>query len=103
MRPCADIVRCMDVASSPGHSQILSHSHGEKSGEGLGSLLRHGPEMVDSVSIIESYVLTKSISGLRRSNDPRPSPDFLHGCEIKSGSGLATRLVHGLVLPTSSR
>ena len=38
------------IASSPGHSQILSHSRGEKSGEGLGSKLRHGPEMVDSVS-----------------------------------------------------
>ena len=38
------------VASSPGHSQVLSCSHGEKLGDGLGSLLRHGPEMVDSVS-----------------------------------------------------
>ena len=28
------------LASSPGHSQILSHSRGEKSGEGLGSKLR---------------------------------------------------------------
>ena len=37
------------LASSPGHSQILSRSRGEKSGEGLGSKLRHGPEMVDSV------------------------------------------------------
>ena len=37
------------VASSPGHSQILSRSHGEKSGEGLGAKLRHRPEMVDSV------------------------------------------------------
>ena len=37
-----------DIASFPGHSQILSHSHGEKLGEGLG---RHGPEMVDSVSM----------------------------------------------------
>ena len=36
--------------TSPGHSQILSRSRGEKSGEGLGSKLRHGPEMVDSVS-----------------------------------------------------
>ena len=27
----------------------LSRSRGEKSGEGLGSKLRHGPEMVDSV------------------------------------------------------
>ena len=38
------------LASYPGHSQILSRSCGEKSGEGLGSKLRHGPEMVDSVS-----------------------------------------------------
>ena len=28
------------LASSPGHSQILSRSHGENSGEGLGSKLR---------------------------------------------------------------
>ena len=38
------------IASSPGPSQILSHSRGEKSGEGLGAKLHHGPEMVDSVS-----------------------------------------------------
>ena len=38
------------VASSPGHSQILSRSRGEKLGEGLESKLRHGPEMVDLVS-----------------------------------------------------
>ena len=37
------------LASSPGSSQILSRSRGEKSGEGLGAKLRHGPEMVDSV------------------------------------------------------
>ena len=41
---------CVYLASSPGPSQILSRSRGEKSGEGLGSKLRHGPEMVDSVS-----------------------------------------------------
>ena len=34
------------VASSPGHSQILPRSRGEKSGEGLVPILRHGPEMV---------------------------------------------------------
>ena len=28
----------------------FSHSRGEKLGEGLGSLLRHRPEMVDTVS-----------------------------------------------------
>ena len=38
------------LASSPGPTQILSHSRGEKLGEGLGSKLHHGPEMVDSVS-----------------------------------------------------
>ena len=41
---------CRQLASSPGHFQILSRSRGEKSGEGLGSKLRHGPEMVDLVS-----------------------------------------------------
>ena len=46
--------RWHSVASSPGHSQILSRSRGEKSGEGLGSLLRHGPEMVDSVRNVDS-------------------------------------------------
>ena len=40
---------CIKVASSPGYSQILSHSRGEKSGEGLVPILRHGPEMVDSI------------------------------------------------------
>ena len=37
------------IASSPGPSQILSRSRGEKSGKGLGVKLRHGPEMVESV------------------------------------------------------
>ena len=37
------------LASSPGHSRILSHNRGEKSGEGLVPILRHGPEMVDSI------------------------------------------------------
>ena len=48
------VCKCLEgslvLASSPGHSQILSRSCGEKSGEGLGAKLRHGPEMVDSVS-----------------------------------------------------
>ena len=35
------------IASFPGHSQILSHSREEKSGEVLGTLLRHELEMVD--------------------------------------------------------
>ena len=34
---------CCQVALSPGHSQILSRSRGEKSGEGLVPILRHGP------------------------------------------------------------
>ena len=36
--------------TAPGHSQILSRSCGEKLREGLESKLRHGLEMVDSVS-----------------------------------------------------
>ena len=40
------------LALSPGHSQILSHSRGEKSGEGLGSKLCHGPEMVHGLSFV---------------------------------------------------
>ena len=50
------LTRYSAVASSPGPSQILSRSHGEKSGEGLGSKLRHGPEMVDSVSTNRVHV-----------------------------------------------
>ena len=38
------------IPSSPCHAQILSRSRGEKSGEGLGTLLCHRPQMVDSVS-----------------------------------------------------
>ena len=45
-----EVLHLGSVASSPGHSQILSRSCGEKSGEGLGSKLHHGPEMVDLVS-----------------------------------------------------
>jgi len=56
------------LASSPGHSQILSCSRGEKSGEGLGSKLRHGPE--------NRVHHLRSISGLWCSFAPRPSPDF---------------------------
>ena len=48
---CVTVVTCRNIlASSPGHSQILSRSRGEKSGEGLVPILCHGPEMVDSVS-----------------------------------------------------
>ena len=45
-----------NVSLVPGSSQILSRSRGEKSGEGLGSKLRHGPEMVDSVSTNRVHV-----------------------------------------------
>ena len=52
MRYCAEL-----LASSPGPTQILSRSRGEKSGEGLGSKLRHNRKWwtrlvrnVDSVS-----------------------------------------------------
>ena len=42
------LFHCMSyLASSPDHSQILSRSCGEKLGEGPGSLLGHGPEMMD--------------------------------------------------------
>ena len=44
------------LASYPGHSQILSRSRGEKSGEGLGAKLCHGLEMVDSVSTNRVHV-----------------------------------------------
>ena len=43
-------------------------------------------EIVDSVST--------NISVPWYSNDPRPSANFLHGSEIKSGSGLGTRLIN---------
>ena len=52
--PCS--CSCPEVALSPGPSQILSLSRGEKSGECLGSKLRHGPEMVDSVSTNQVHV-----------------------------------------------
>ena len=52
------------LASSPGPSHILSCSRGEKSWEGLGSKLHHGPEMVDSVSTNRVHVMY------------RPSPPF---------------------------
>ena len=48
------------LASYPGHSQILSRSRGEKLGEGLGSLLCHGSEMVDLISNWTQLVQTKS-------------------------------------------
>ena len=46
----ADMACILLLASSPGHSQILFRSRGEKLGEGLIPLLRHEPEMVDSIS-----------------------------------------------------
>jgi len=53
------------VASSPGPSQILSLSCGEKSGEGLGAKLRYGPEMVDSVVQTESTLRTNRVHHFR--------------------------------------
>ena len=56
----------------------------EKLGDGLGSKLRHGPEMVDSVSPpfpVRDVVLI-----------PDHLPIFLHSSEMKSGSGLGMRL-----------
>ena len=83
------------LALSTGHSQILSRSHEGKSGEGLGSLLHHGPEMVDTVS-------TNQVRIMYEPSPPFPVreivlipgllPIFLYSCEIKSGSGLGTRL-----------
>ena len=53
-RLCARNASCAcpycNLASTPGHSQTLSHSCGENSGEGLVPTLCHEPEMVDSVS-----------------------------------------------------
>ena len=40
----------INLASFPGHCQILSRSGRDESGEGLGPLLHHGLEIVDSVS-----------------------------------------------------
>ena len=54
------------LALSPGHSQILSHSSGEKSSP---------PFPVRNVVLVPGLL-----------------PIFLHGCKIKSGSGLGTRL-----------
>ena len=54
------------VASSPGHSQILSHSREKKLGEGLGSLLLHRPEMVDTIAIrTESTLCTTHVHHFR--------------------------------------
>ena len=74
---------------------ILSRSREEKSGEGLGSKLRHRPEMVESVSTNRVHV-TYWPSPLFPVCDvvliPGLLPIFLHGCDIKSGRGLGTRL-----------
>ena len=53
------------IASSPGPSQILSCSRGEKSGEGPGSKLRHRPEMVDSVVRNVDSVCTNRVHHFR--------------------------------------
>ena len=79
------------LALSPGHSQILFCSCGEKLGEGLRSLLCHRPEMVDTVSTNRDHITYLPCL-------PFPARDvamipgllliFLHSCEIKFGSGL---------------
>ena len=81
------------VASSPGHSQILSCSHREKLGEGLGSKLRHEQEMVDMVCTNWAPFPVRDVVLI-----PSLLPIFLHGYEIKSGSGLGMRLRWLLVL-----
>ena len=53
------------IASSPDPTQILSRSRGEKSGEGLGAKLHHGPEMVDSVSTYVDSVCTNQVHHFR--------------------------------------
>ena len=68
---------------------------------GLGSKLRHRPEMVDSVS-------TNRVHVTYWPSPPFPVRDvvlitgllliFLHSCEIKPGSGLGTRLPQNTVL-----
>ena len=70
------------IASSPDHSQILSRSRGEKLGEGLESLLRHRPEMVDSVSTNWVHVTYW------------PSPPF-PACDIVLIPGLLLIFLHG--------
>ena len=63
------------LASSPGHSQILSHSREEKLGEGLVSLLRHKLEMVDSVCTkIWSGLKIRLVHSHKRVNLKIPSP-----------------------------
>ena len=53
------------LASSPGASQILSHSRGEKSEEGLGSKLRHKPEMGTRLVQSESILRTDRVHHFR--------------------------------------
>ena len=87
--------RTLCLASSPGPTQTLSRSRGEKLGEGLGSKLRHGPEMVDSVSTNQVHITYKPSPPFPVRDIvliPGLLPIFLHGCEIKSGWGLGTRL-----------
>ena len=61
---------------APGHSHVLSCSCGEKSGEGMGSLLHHKPDSFPARDVVV-------IAGLL--------PIFLYGCKINYGSGLGTR------------
>ena len=77
----------IQLSFAPGHTQILSHSCGEKSGEGLGTLLRYRPETVNSISKTSSPFPARDVAMI-----PGLLSIFLHGCEIKSGSSLDMRL-----------
>ena len=74
----------------------LSCSRGEKSGEGLGSLLRN----VDSVRTnrIHPPFLVRDVV-----MNPSLLPIFFHGCKIKSGSGLGKRLLYSMTGLTTNR
>ena len=80
------------LASSPGHSQILSRSRGEKSEKAW-----------DHCYIMDRKCWTRLVqtkSTLHTNHDvamtPGLLPIFLHDCKIKSGSGLGTRLMSSL-------
>ena len=60
----------IQLASSPGYSQILSHSCGEKSGEGLGSKLRHDRKWW-TLFRNDGNVPTHNVAGIGQFNPPR--------------------------------
>ena len=62
--------RSLHVASSPGHSQILSRSREEKLGEGLGSKLCHGLEMWTRFRN-DGNVPMHIVAGIGQFNPPR--------------------------------